>query len=133
MSKLKLNKTQISVLANEIYTELETEANKYKESDEYKNFEDTLKNTEEAKLYNKLKKVFKELKSSEVKISSYDYHTNSLLEFYNNFVNKQKDKKFPKPKFPIITTIENKIILNTIDVDNLDELISKVKDSFKTV
>lgn len=133
MKGLKLNKTQISVLASEIYTELEKEANMYKESDEYKNFEDTLKNDDKYKQLKKLSKTVVEL-SEKGYIETDSWSRLSYKNAYKSYADSMRDKAFENyGKFPTKTSIENKIILNTIDVDNLDELISKVKDSFKTV
>jgi hypothetical protein len=133
MKGLKLSNKQVEVLAEEIYKELEVEANKYKESEEYKNFEDSLKNTEEAKLYRKATKVFDEIKEKGFKCSSWEYHCNYITEFYSGFVKREKSKKYPSKSIPSESSIRNKIILNTIDVDNLEDLINKVKDSLKTV
>lgn len=129
---IKLNKTQINVLAQEIYSELEKEANKYKETSEYINFEDSLKNTEEAKLYKKLTKVFDEI-PEKFRGGSHKYHCRSITCFYESFVEKELNKAYPKANIPSVSQIENKIILKTIDSVNVDELIASVKESFKLV
>lgn len=129
---IKLNKTQINVLAKEIYSELEKEANKYKESEEYKNFEDTLKNEPKMKPYLELEKAFKKFeKDSGYKLDK--YYVNRLLEDKIDYIKEQKKLKFPPISVPSITTIENKIILKTIDCPNVDELIASVKESLKVI
>lgn len=129
---IKLNKTQINVLAQEIYSELEKEANKYKETSEYINFEDSLKNTEKAKLYKKLTKVFDEIPKNWRSLS-HNHYCRSITCFYDEFVKAELNKAYPKANIPSVSQIENKIILKTIDSPNVDELIASVKESFKLV
>lgn len=131
---IKLNKTQISVLAEEIYKELEKEANKYKESEEYINFESTLKNDTKYKKLKKVKSTLEELLADIELKGVYDvYYANQCMKSLDSYVKQLRDKKFPSAILPTKTSIENKIILKTIDSVNVDELIASVKESFKLV
>jgi hypothetical protein len=130
MKGLKLSNKQVEVLAEEIYKELEVEANKYKESDEYKNFEDTLKTDEK---YKTLKKVNTTLdKARESGFLNDSYHVNGVTHQLEVYIRESREKSFKNEgKFPTKQSISNKIHLNTIDVDNLEDLINKVKNSLK--
>jgi hypothetical protein len=127
---MRLTKQQIYVLADDIRSGLIEEANKYKESKEYKEFENTLKDDAKYKALTKVNKALRE--ASEDGLLDLDsHHIRQVLRIKSNYVDDRRNSVFSTPSIPSLTTIENKIVLNTIGIDDLDILIEKVKDSFR--
>ncbi len=119
---MKLNNTQIDALASKIKDELELEHNtpinksndKIKNSDAYINFIHTNKDCLE------IKKIFLKYKLD-------DYYEERI---YNDIKNKFFSEKLINKKDFNWDTIRNSIILNTIECDNLDAIIEKIKKEF---
>ena len=119
---MKLDKQQIDALASKIKSELDIQFNttikehndKINESNEYINFE-----TE-----NKIALKFKQL-----------FDDNNIDGYYcRQIISELKDKyfkkKYQKEKSFDYYQIKNSIILNTIECDNLDSIIEKIKKEF---
>lgn len=119
---MKLNNTQIDALASKIKDELELKYNssinkandKIKESDAYSNFINTNKDCLE------IKKIFLKYKLD-------GYYEERI---YNGIKNKVFSEKLQTKKDFNWSTIRNSIILNTIECDNLDSIIEKIKKEF---
>ena len=122
---MKLNKIQMDALASKITTELNDENNseiiKYnndiQESDEYINFES--KNEDCISIMN-IRKKYKG-------IDSY------YFERICGDIKRAYFKKKFKQEVPLIysSNVYNSIVLNTIECEDIEEIISKIKTEFK--
>lgn len=122
---MKLNKIQMDALASKITTELNDENNseiiKYnndiQESDEYINFES--KNEDYIAIMN-IKKRYKGIDS---------YYFERICGEIKRAYFKNKFKQ----EVPSIysSNVYNSIVLNTIECENIEEIISKIKAEFK--
>ena len=122
---MKLNKIQMDALASKITTELNDENNseiiKYnndiQESDEYINFES--KNEDCISIMN-IRKKYKSIDS---------YHFERIC----GDIKRAYFKKKFKQEVPLIysSNVYNSIVLNTIECEDIEEIISKIKTEFK--
>jgi hypothetical protein len=127
---MRLTKQQIEALAEDIRSGLVEEANKYKESKEYKEFENTLKDDVKYKALSKVSQALLEAKSCDA-VNLDDYYIKYTIKLKSEYVDSRRKDAFKIPSVPTLTLIVNKIILNTIGINDLDALIEKVKDSLR--
>jgi hypothetical protein len=116
---MKLTKSQIKALANQIYEEVQTAIVKEREEIIKKQVEKFMK-TDVGKAIYKVNTTF--FDNSNI-ITNYEIER-FAFKFYGTTMEEAL------PKLISFNTIENQIIINTIESNDLQEIISKVKETF---
>ena len=124
---MKLNKEQIKALANKILAEIKEQVN-------LKN-EKITNLKENRKKIDKIMSIFEpafELQEKEIiNISCYNYKDEKVYASTKESLREKLERKeLDLISLPVLYQIENSIILNTIECDNLDELIERIKNEF---
>ena len=120
---MKLSNQQITALASRVYNDINSKRNKAN-----------------AEILNKNNKITSKLLSTAArniledyfKITSPQYTQSSINSYIDSYIkNKYRDKLLPLQSNVISQkNIENEIIIETIECENLDELITKITKKF---
>lgn len=120
---MKLNNVQLDALTSKIVKELDEEIN-----GEAKNFNDNLNKSTEYIDFDKDNDDIKTIISIKKKYKLDPYHIDTVMR---QIKSTHFNKKLKQIKYIDYSTIKQSIILSTIELENIDEIISKIKAEFK--
>lgn len=116
---MKISKQQISALASKLTSEIE-DSNTKKEKEEWKKCLEKFKKTKEYSYIDHINKFYNEIaKTTHTMIAE-----GSILVMSGY-------KSSIKYDYNLRQRIENDILISTIECDNLDEIINKIKEKYK--
>jgi hypothetical protein len=124
---MKLNKEQIKALANKILAEIKEQVNL--KNEKITNLKENKKKID--KIMSVFEPAFELEKKEIINISSFRYKNENIYASTEERLRKKlEEKELDLISLPMLHQIENSIILNTIECDNLDQLIERIKNEY---
>ena len=124
---MKLNKEQIKALANKILAEIKQEI--ILKNEKIINLKENRKKID--KIMSTFEPAFELQESNIINISFYNYKDEKIYAYTKESLREKLEKReLDLIQMPSSFDIENAIILNTIECDNLDELIERIKNEY---
>lgn len=124
---MKLNKEQIKALANKILAEIKEQVNL--KNEKITNLKENKKKID--KIMSVFEPAFELEKKEIINISSFRYKNENIYASTEERLRKKlEEKELDLISLPMLHQIENSIILNTIECDNLNELIERIKNEY---
>jgi hypothetical protein len=124
---MKLNKEQIKALANKILAEIKEQVNL--KNEKITNLKENKKKID--KIMSVFEPAFELEKKEIINISSFRYKNENIYASTEERLRKKlEEKELDLISLPMLHQIENSIILNTIECDNLDQLITNIKNQY---
>lgn len=124
---MKLNKEQIKALANKILAEIKEQVNL--KNEKITNLKENRKKID--KIMSIFEPAFELQESNIINISFYNYKDEKIYAYTKESLREKLEKReLDLIQMPSSFDIENAIILNTIECDNLDELIERIKNEY---
>jgi hypothetical protein len=124
---MKLNKEQIKALANKILAEIKEQVNL--KNEKITNLKENRKKID--KIMSTFEPAFELQESNIINISFYNYKDEKIYAYTKESLREKLEKgELDLIQMPSSFDIENAIILNTIECDNLDQLIERIKNEY---
>ena len=124
---MKLNKEQIKALANKILAEIKEQVNL--KNEKITNLKENRKKID--KIMSTFEPAFELQEKEIINISCYNYKDEKVYASTKESLREKLERKeLDLISLPVLYQIENSIILNTIECDNLDQLIERIKNEY---
>lgn len=128
----KLTQAQVNALSTKIHRELKEDINKYNKSLESDSGFSSWKSTNWGLVEAVTTTINSARKWKELSKNETSYQVNYTAQLDTDVIlYHQYQKSLPTKSYPLESSIKDEIILNTIESDNIDDVIHKIKNKFQ--